>query len=194
MSAKPAKKGVKLMDIIHEPENQLFMKWCDEKSRKLKAVGKKTAFRFYARLFTTYLPKWMWEEVRSNKKKMELVWKVWKDDLHFFGMGPDLPEKVIEKFVNMAHEALVTFNEKSDASRKKHRDSKTPIIVDLLSDDEGAEEYSRGRVLDAKLANVRTARKSVVPARNKRPAQMTNNPYKKKKTTNSADVRRVSYM
>ena len=171
-----------------------------KKAGELKHLKKIDARMWVLRIIKTWSGPTLWKEVKTNQRKMEIVYKCWTKKFFGYGLHEDPPHEVAIVFRAMVKREVDLMSERAQTARKKY-EAKNPNskVDEFFSDDDGWDYYNQE---SAKLWNVRTQNKQVAPHKQKHNTprkpilkrKVITNPYmkksaRKKKTT----ARRVSY-
>lgn len=145
--------------ILAQPGNAALRKYVYSKAG-CALPSPEAARRGLLQLFSRWLPKSLEQEVVSNQKKLDIVFKTWKE--HFFTYGLEaIPESCVRnEFVAVVKQKLMhkKLNDKSYQDRH-HAKKGTPLSIDLTDHDQ-EDHYN---MQSAKLSNNRTVRKNIVP-------------------------------
>ena len=154
--------------ILSDPEYDTVCKFVTKKTVELRPISPKNARKWLIRLLKVWSGPSTWEEIAKNQRKMELVYKCWKN--HFFGYGLEIiPKfKVLNDFRTMVRKELLEMNARAQYSRQKHL-GKSPVI-DVYSDDDAIDYCSMEA---AKLSNMRTCNKNINPQKSAVPLKRT---------------------
>ena len=120
---------------------------------------RKTGKRWLFKVVRVYSGKEVWNDICSNLRKMECVYKVWMTRFHGYGLEKNLGVKIIGRFRTEASAELRRMNQKAVASRKKY-DEKKKKQEEVYSDDDAVDYFNMERV---KLWNNRTSKKNIAP-------------------------------
>ena len=119
----------------------------------------KTRKRWIFKVVRVYLGKEVWDDISSNLRKMDCVYKVWMSRFHGYGLERNLGVKIIGKFRAEAARELSKMNQKATASRKKY-DEKRKRQEEVFSDDDAVDYFSMEKT---KMWNERTCKKNIAP-------------------------------
>lgn len=157
--------------ILSDPDNYQVKTYCEKKCEEFTFLNAKTAKLWVLVVLRTWSGLSIWKEIKTNQRKMEVVYKYWKQ--HFFGFGVYVaPDKTVvncKHFRKGAKDALEAFNNKASVSREKYTSTQPKVESPTeKSSKSPVETYFNVEV--AKLSNERTKKR--------RPVY---NPYLKKK-------------
>ena len=173
------------------PDYSAVRLFIEKKVTEMHPTPKEIAGKWILKILHKWAGKKLWEEIMSNQRKMELMYKCWK--CHFFGYSLETnPSAAITvHFRRIVHEKLQEMNAKSAESRQKYKKKSEQGMPEVFSDDDAVDYYN---LQSAKLWNSRTSKKNIAPQKTEK--RQIRNPYKKvqkKQKTNSPAVRRVSH-
>lgn len=149
-------KHVNVMEILSDDSLTAVHSFVQKKVKELHPVPVQTAEKWVLTVVAAWTTPGMWGDISVNQRKMEVIFKLWKD--RFFGFGLEqIPEKpILLLFRQLAKKEIDKFNTKAAASRQKHKEK----VEEAYSDDDRVDYFCSHM---AKFYNIRTVKKNVAP-------------------------------
>ena len=154
-----------LTEVMRDKDLKLFHVFLNKKIAEMYPTPAKTARKWILVMMRGWTTPSQWKEMVTNNRKLEVVYRTWKN--HFFGYSLETvpKEEELEKFREMVSHELRVMNKKAKDSRKKyddvHRKKKKAVCDGRDFDDSNTPDAFS--MENAKLLNARTARRNVVP-------------------------------
>lgn len=155
-SAKKGEKTLKMKQVMTDPEYKTLKAFIVKKATEMYPTDEKLARNWVAAVLKGWAGNRTFEKIRTNERKMEVAFRIWKS--RFFGYGLYGPEKEnVEEYRAQLKEELKMFDHKASKARKKHEKKKRESVQGI-KDSTNEDSWT---VEAAKLANDRTVNKNV---------------------------------
>ena len=167
-------------ELFSRPELEAARVFVNKKSCEITPMNSLDAKEWLVRLLRGWCGPKFWNEISTNNRKMEMVFKVWKTDYYGYGLEKMPGKPVLQEFRGRIGVELHKMNLAAQAARQKHLTNKK-LELPESGEDAYVDYFVQER---AKLANPRTIRKTVV--RRKPPPTAPTAPLRQRQNVNVA--------
>ena len=154
--------------ILEEPEHSTAKLFIGTKVLELGPFQSLDGRQWLFRLLRGWTGTKIWKEIKTNRRKMEVVYKLYKAEYYGYGLE-QLPDKTVrQEFRGKLRVEMAKFNKSADQSRKKFLAHKGVMAQRTRVQYEESENEGYFNQNRAKLSNKRTAQRKIAQKKRRR--------------------------